>query len=391
MWSLAALGSAACILLWLLLGHYTRREHVTGNLVPKAGLVSVTARNIGTVTKVQVAEGDAVHAGDPLLTISGERSSSTLGDTAQGISAQLRREQTRLDADIEDARHLESEQAEDLRMQQNMLQREIQQYDAQISIEKREVDDLSELLKRFDGLGSKGYVSPVQVQQQRTEEMDAEQQLKSLARQRGESEQQLASIGNQLTQLPLTTAAKIDDLRHQISQNSQALAQNEADREIVLRAPEDGVVTTLLIARGQALSTGQTLLAIMPKDSPLEAQLLVPSSAIGFVRVGTKVVLHYQAFPYQKFGIQTGTVERISRSALSPTEVTALLGQQPPTEALYRVQVRLATQQVEAYGNLEPLKPGMGLDADLLLDKRRMIEWIFEPLYGIARRYARNG
>jgi membrane fusion protein len=28
----------------------------------------------------------------------------------------------------------------------------------------------------------------------------------------------------------------------------------------------------------------------------------------------------------------------------------------------------------------------MVLDADLLLDRRRMIQWIFEPLYGMAKR-----
>jgi len=175
-----------------------------------------------------------------------------------------------------------------------------------------------------------------------------------------------------------------------MAQNEQTLAQNEADRATVLRAPENGVVSSVLIKPGQVVAAGQSLLAVMPQGSPLQAQLLVPSSAIGFVHVGTDVVLHYQAFPYEKFGVQHGSVVSISRSALTPSEVTTLLGQQPPPEALYRVQVQLAVEHIEAYGKLEPLKPGMALDADMLLDKRRMIEWIFEPLYGMAHRYAGN-
>jgi membrane fusion protein len=386
-WSLVALATVAAILVWLLVGQYTRREHVSGTLVPKAGLISITARNTGTVLKVHVAEGDMVHRGDPLLTISGERSSASLGDTARDISTHLQHDHTRLTVEIDDAKRLQDEQADDLRMQQRMLERQIAQYQAQTVIEKREVDQLAELLGRFEALGTKGYVSPLQVQQQRTDEINAQQQLKTLEREQAEAQQQFASVGDQLKQLPLTTETKVDDLRRQLSQDDQALDQNEAEREVVIRAPEDGLVSSELAVPGQATVTGQTLLTILPKGSPLEAQLLVPSSAIGFVHVGTKVVLHYQAFPYQKFGSQCGLVQRLSRNALSPAEITSLFGQAPPSEPLYRVKVSLTAQQVEAYGRPELLKPGMLVEADLLLDKRRMIEWIFEPLYGMASRY----
>jgi membrane fusion protein len=100
------------------------------------------------------------------------------------------------------------------------------------------------------------------------------------------------------------------------------------------------------------------------------------------------VVLRYNAFPYQKFGAQRGTVTAVSRSALTPTELTAVLGQTSAREALYRVDVALPEQYINVYGHPEPLKPGMAVEADLLLDKRRMIEWIFEPLYGLGRRNA---
>jgi membrane fusion protein len=129
----------------------------------------------------------------------------------------------------------------------------------------------------------------------------------------------------------------------------------------------------------------------MPQGSSLEAQLFVPSNAIGFVHVGTPVVLHYQAFPYQKFGLQHGVVVSVSRSALTPVEIATTLGRQAPPEPLYRVEVGLQSQNVQAYGKPETLKPGMLLDADLLLDKRHIFEWIFEPLFGMGRRWASAG
>jgi membrane fusion protein len=390
-WTLAVLSVAASLSAWLFLAHYTRREHVSGSLVPQAGLITVTSRSSGTVADLQVAEGSVVHAGEVLLTVSDERRSVAMGDTSATISAQLRQQQARLRSDLTDTQHLADEQADDLRMQQRMVQKQILQTDSQVAIEQRQVNDLSALLHRLQALGTKGYVSALDIQQQRTQELDAESQLKSLARQRTGSEQQLKGIGDQLVQLPLATATKLNDLRRQIDQDEQALAQNEAARAVVLRAPEDGVVSSVLITPGQAVTTGQSLLAMMPKDSQLQAQLLVPSSAIGFVHVGTPVVLHYRAFPYEKFGVQHGAVASVSRSALTPGEVTILLGQQSPQEPLYRVQVHLVAQTIEAYGKPESLMPGMSLDADLLLDRRRMIEWIFEPLYGMGRRLAGHG
>lgn len=390
-WTLAAIGMVVAILAWLFAGQYTRREHVAGSLVPQAGLLTLTARSAGTVTSVAIADGTAVHAGEALLTVSDDRSSASMGNTSVVISAQLRQQQARLQADLADTQHLANEQADDLRMQQHMLANQIRQVDAQLAIEQRQVGNLSVLLHRLQALGTQGYVSALEIQQQRTQQLDAKGQIKSLARQRLESEQQLKRIVDQLAQLPLTTATKLNDLHNQLAQNQQLLAQNETDRAAVMRAPKDGLVSSVLIQPGQTVTMGQPLLAIVPQGSLLEAQLLVPSSAVGFVHIGTPVVLHYQAFPYEKFGVQHGTVASISRSALTPSEITTLVGQQPPPEALYRVKVELAAQNIEAYGQTVSLKPGMVLGADLLLDRRRMIEWIFEPLYGMGHRLTGNG
>ncbi len=379
------------IMAWLFVGHYTRREHVVGSLVPQAGLLVVNARTAGTLSKLNVAEGSEVSSGDALLTISGDRSSVSMGETAAAISTQLRLVKARLESAVADASRMGEEQADDLRMQQRMLRSQIRQIDGQTDIEGRQVRDLSALLHRLQALGTKGYVSALDIQQQRTQELGAEAQVKSLMRQRSDSERQLGSIGAQLAQLPLVTAEKLNDLQRQMAQNEQALVQNEADRATVLHAPESGIVSAVLIKQGQTVTPGQSLLAVMPRGSALQAQLLVPSSAIGFIHRGTAVVLHYQAFPYQKFGVQHGTVIGVSRSALTPTEVTSMLGQQPPEEPMYQVQVRLAYQDIHVYGRSERLKPGMMLDAELLLDRRRMIEWIFEPLYGMVRRAGGNG
>ena len=95
------------------------------------------------------------------------------------------------------------------------------------------------------------------------------------------------------------------------------------------------------------------------------------------------MLLRYQAYPYQKFGHQQGKVTQISRSALSSGELGALIGDAQSSEPFYRVTVALAKQAITAYGKPEQLKPGMLLEADVLGERRSLIEWVFEPLYSL--------
>jgi membrane fusion protein len=133
------------------------------------------------------------------------------------------------------------------------------------------------------------------------------------------------------------------------------------------------------------VTAGTTLATILPADAPLEAHLFAPSRSIGFVRAGQDVLLRYVAYPHQKFGSHAGRVTAIARNPLLPADLNFT----PPDgsrEPLYRIKVELASQTLAAYGRQEPLRAGMQVEADIQLDRRRLIEWIFEPLLALAGR-----
>ncbi|UJM85638.1 HlyD family efflux transporter periplasmic adaptor subunit [Rhodanobacter denitrificans] len=382
-----ALALAAAILLFLFFGHYTRRETVTGQLVPSAGLLNIAAPSAGTVARVEVHDGQVVKAGDVLLKLSSEQDSAALGDTHALVGQQLDIQRSRLKADLLNQKQLSEQQADAFRAKAALLHSQLTQIAGQLAIQQKQVISNQQLLARIQPLAAKGYVSAVQIQQQETTVLDAQAQYKALVRQQLDAQQQLDATRQQLAQLPLDDVSKRNDTERQLASLTQSMAQNEMQRAVVLRAPRDGVVSTVLLKQGQMVSAGQPLLSILPSGSVLQAQLLVPSRAIGFIEAGSRVVLRYQAFPYQKFGQQYGRVTDISRSALSPSEIGALVGQQAK-EPLYRIQVKLDSQQVLAYGRQEPVKPGMALEADILMERRRLIEWVFEPLYGMVHHLA---
>jgi membrane fusion protein len=56
-------------------------------------------------------------------------------------------------------------------------------------------------------------------------------------------------------------------------------------------------------------------------------------------------------------------------------------------EPFYRINVSLARQTVTAYGEAVPLQPGMLLEADVVLERRRLVEWMLEPLFTLTGKW----
>jgi membrane fusion protein len=129
---------------------------------------------------------------------------------------------------------------------------------------------------------------------------------------------------------------------------------------------------------------------VLPAGSELEAHLLVPSRAVGFVEPGDRVLLRYEAFPYQKFGHHGGRVARISRSTINPGEFTSQPGLQSRGEPYYRIVVELDESSVRAFGKNEPLMPGMLLEADIMGETRQLWEWAIEPLFALSNNVERK-
>jgi membrane fusion protein len=197
-------------------------------------------------------------------------------------------------------------------------------------------------------------------------------------------QQQMAELQGQLEQLPSISSSKRNNTEQQLADVMQSMAQNASQLAVLLRAPTEGTVANVLVHPGQAVTVQQPLLTVLPASSTLLAELWVPTKAMGFIAPGQRVVMRYHAYPYQKFGQHYGRVRSVSRSAVTAGEVSRLLGQ-TVSNSCYRVQVALDSENVTAYGRSETLLPGMTLDADVLLDRRRLIEWIVEPLYGFGR------
>ncbi|GAP35068.1 HlyD family secretion protein [Piscinibacter sakaiensis] len=280
-----------------------------------------------------------------------------------------------------------------LQRQREDLQRELAQIDAEEALQQQRLALAEQAVARLEALRAQQFISDAQVQARTEELLGVRAALQALGRQRVERQRQASELAARLGELPLQGRQRQAELERDLAELRQAEAENASRRRLVVRAPEDGVLGAVTVQPGQAVTPAIAMASLVPAEARLQAQLYAPSSAVGFIRPEQPVRLRYQAFPYQKFGHHGGHVVQVSRTPLQPAELAGLplrltgIGTFTTTnEPLYRITVALDAQAVTAYGQPQALAPGMQLDADVLLDRRRLIEWIFEPLISVAGR-----
>ena len=383
-----ALVAAVAVGSFLVFGEYTRKARVAGYLVPDRGLIRLMAPQAATVIESHVAEGRAVRRGDVLFVL-GVGQATLSGDTQGAVQSSIAARSSSLRSAVRQRELLEQNQAAALDRQVEDMQRELASMRIEADLQTQRLTLAQQAQSQFEALRNDNFVSAAQVRTKAEEVLNVKAQLQALERQRSTRLREIAALQAQRRELPLQAQAARGAIDRDLEALAQQAAETEARRRIVVRAPQDGVVSAVLAEPGQTVTPAVALASLLPAGAKLQAYLYAPSSAIGFVRANQPVQLRYQAFPYQKFGQQAGEVVQVSRSPLQATELAALSlpgGQGATGEPLYRITVTLAQQSVSAYGQPQALAPGMQLEADVLLDRRRLIEWLFEPVLGIAGR-----
>jgi len=379
---------ALAVAAYLTLGEYTRKARVSGYLVPDRGVIRLVAPQAATVIESHVAEGRAVHGGDVLFVLAVGQSTLS-GDTQAAVQSSLATRERSLLGAARQRTALEQSQISALDSQVADMRRELVAMASETDLQRQRLVLAQEALAQYESLRNENFVSAGQVRTKAEEVLAVKAQLQGLERQRSTRLREIAALEAQRRELPLRAQSAQGEIDRDLAALAQQTAENEARQRIVVRAPQDGVVSGVLAAPGQNVTPAVALASLLPSDAKLQAHLFAPSSAVGFVRPDQVVQLRYQAFPYQKFGHQAGAVAQVSRSPLQSTELTGLplpASMSASGEPLYRITVTLNQQSVAAYGQAQPLSPGMQLEADVLLDRRRLIEWLFEPVLGIAGR-----
>ncbi len=272
--------------------------------------------------------------------------------------------------------------------------------------------------------------------------IDARQKLLELARERVEMRQEIETRGagsrahviesmQQLQSLLTTDAGERGQLIEvEASENSlrrrseEALAQFVADQtqklaeierkrdrfaqELIkaqsrsartqLRAPIAGTVQQLSVTTiGQVVTSGQSLMTIVPIDGPIELEAMITNRDIGFVRSGQSAVVKIEAFPFTRYGTLEAEVVRVSRDAVDEHEAASTTdaatvsrgqrGQQSVSRSqnlVFPATLKLKTNSISVDGQMISLTPGMTATVEITTGRRRVLDYLLGPLREIG-------
>ncbi|MFZ4652733.1 MAG: HlyD family efflux transporter periplasmic adaptor subunit, partial [Rubrivivax sp.] len=160
--------------------------------------------------------------------------------------------------------------------------------------------------------------------------------------------------------------------RAELAQLAQQGAKTrQRQRLTLLTAPVSGTVQQLAVhTAGGVVTSAQPLMVIVPDSAAVTAEVNIANHDIGFVREGQAAQVKLETFQFTRYGTVPATVQRVSADAVvddkGAATFTATLSFERDTLSVEGRTVRLAA--------------GMNLVAEITTGRRRVIEYLTQPV-----------
>ena len=337
------------------------------------------------VEAVHVKDGQLVQRGDTLVTLqSGQATES--GATAEAeIAIHLQAQRQDLEAQI--ARDQDWRRDEERRLKATIegLSHDLDLFDRTIRTQQEQLELAQQQADRVRKLAERGTVSIDELQRRDLAALGQRLAVQTSERELAAKRAQLIQARIALDQLPTVASERQRALRESLANIQQRLIELEARRAIVVRAPMAGRIAAIPALTGSGVESGGLIATIVPDGVELRARLFVPTRSIGKVNPGQAVSLRYEAFPSQKYGSFKGRVEEVLNSVLLPQEIQGIAPVKI-TEPAYVLDVVLEHQTVALGGGAQAqLRPDMMLSAMIEIDRRPLLAWIGESVFGVSK------
>jgi len=151
---------------------------------------------------------------------------------------------------------------------------------------------------------------------------------------------------------------------------SDITAAQLALQHTTITAPVAGTVTTLELRNaGAVVQAGQTIATISQRGARLLVEAHVPNKDIAFVEKGLPAKLKFDAFPFQDYGTVEGTVIEVSPDAQTDKD----------SSSFFKVMIAPRQTEINAKGKSVPLRPGLALTAEIVTERKSILNLILEP------------
>lgn len=359
---------------------YSKKITVNGELMSKEGLVPVYLPKSGFVIKTFISEGSMVLKQQPLLSISNEN--YNYKDINETLEENYSKNLNILNNKKSLTQESNSTKENTYRNEIQLLKNQLTTITQQIEFLKKKSTITQKQILDFRNGRKEGALSLSELTQKETEYYDIEIKIKDLEQQYIKTELEISSKNNDLKNIPIDEQIQINSIDSEINSLINDKNEKNINSEIIVKSPISGNISALQVKPGTYYNNSKPMAIIVPKNSEIEAILLVPSTSIGSIKIGDPVNLKYSAYPYQQFGQGKGKIYFISNSSLSADE-SNLSDRQNINEPMYIVKVKLEKKFLSLNGINYILKPGIKTEANIIIEKKTIIHWVIDPIVSI--------
>ena len=377
-----SIAAVVCCLavVFLFSNEYSRKQVVIGYLTPNLGVVKVYPTQTGYFSEILVHENEEVFPGQVLATITRQQTHKNSGDIFLAQLQENTRQEDSVLQQITATDNIAKLEKEKIQESIKRMSKEISLFNEQIVLLKTRLSLSHKNYQRAKKLNEIKVISQNDFEQSFDNHLKQKEQLQQFEIERLNKQRQLSDFKIELSQLDEITHDKHLKFENKLSVLRTHRLKLDSNQSIQLTAPISGKITGVQAKSGETAKESFPLLSIIPVGQKFLAHLYVPTRAVGTLEAGQPVRFKFDAFPYQKYGIYRGTVEEITQTIFRIDEVDIPVAISEPS---YRVTVSLDKQFVEAYGKQFSLQAGMTLSAEIIYDRRDLVEWLLEPLYSL--------
>ncbi len=356
-------------------GSYASKETATGYIEPSKAIAKVFAQSEGFYSQTWVEPGQHVVKGEPLFAVTPSTITSGGSKIEAKLLDELKTQRQLLDNRIAtDAKRRENKQLE-LSNTLDSLQTTLKAQQAALHIAKQMANLAEQEHAYYQKLYDNRHLSTLEFTRSKRALLESKLDIERKAASLSESQSAIKQVQLQLNNLSEEFDDQLATIKQQRSTINMQLTEARKRAGYTVHAPASGIVSNMLARVGMSIDTTQPALALVPEDIKFSAKLYVTSKAIGFIRKGQPLKLRIDAFAFEKFGVQHGTIAYVSANTIMAS------GNNKP---MYLVKATLDKQTVTAYGNEVSLVPGMSVDAEIVIEQRSLLQWLFAPLYALG-------
>ncbi len=368
-----------CVL--LVNASFSNKATVSGWLVSSKSSIDIMAKEAnGIVKSTKVSNGQQVIKGQVLVQISRNASVQISENYEQQLNSLLQQSELLTQRKL----ILHNKYRQQNKHNATLIQTFNQHLHMNAQVEQKLEEQLQEAIVEETALFSllqNNSISKISYQAQKEKRQAVELQLAANHSRKLEFEQKRQSLEQSKIANHIASQEEQNTLESNLQSINQEIQRFEGSSDYLIRSPVDGIVHNLQASVGETIVSNIPLLQITPLNNPLQAVLFVPSDHAGFIQSKQLVQLKLTAFPYQKFGMPTARVLQVSQKILLPQQIKR--APVPLSTPVFIVEAALINQQIKVNGEPIDLKAGMLFQADIMLSKRSLLEWLLSPIFSL--------